>query len=454
MKYFILTLLLVGLTVAGASAQVTSTFTQVDPGTTLEGYVSNTWDVSTGPQGWLSAVLRVQLTSGDIYQDAAGSDAPPNPLNFGTFPTLEYDSYMTGGTDSEAPSTTGLVPTVVGGAVDLGGGIAATFDTEAIDATWGSSEATNPWGELMLGRFTLSDSAQGIYSYRIGVSGSAPTSLVGGYVVNGAMTAPVLTSTFNQVDPGATLEGYVSNTWNVNTLGEEWLSAVLLVELTSGSVYQDAAGGDAPPNPLNFGAFPTLEYDSYMTGGTDSEAPSTTGLVPTVVGGAVDLGGGIPLTFDTSGVDATWGSSEVTNPSGELMLGRVTLSDNAQGTYKFRIGLDDSGAVFYLGGVIVDGAMVLTGSVPAPAIPGDANGDGSVNETDAQALADNWGASSATWSMGDFDGDGVVGPTDGSILAANWGTAGESAGTVPEPSASVLLVMAAVLASLVRRRGR
>ena len=39
--------------------------------------------------------------------------------------------------------------------------------------------------------------AQGICSYRIGVGNNAPTSFVGGFVVNGAMTEPILTSTFN-----------------------------------------------------------------------------------------------------------------------------------------------------------------------------------------------------------------------------------------------------------------
>ena len=244
---------------------------------------------------------------------------------------------------------------------------------------------------------------------------------------------PAPSTSFNQVDPGSTLEGYVSNTWDVNTYSKGWLSAELLVELTGGNIYQDPAGSDTPPDPADFTTTPTLEFDSYMTGGTDSELPSTTGPLPLVLGGAVDFGGGVGPTFDTSEIDATWASSLATNPSGELMLGRFTLSDDAQGTFKFRIGLDNSGAISYLEGVIVDGAMLLT----AP-IPGDADGDGDVDAADATILAANWLQTIAGgYSVGDFDEDGDVDDTDATILAANW--TGPLATAVPEPSIYALL---------------
>ncbi|MBN1589123.1 MAG: CehA/McbA family metallohydrolase [Pirellulales bacterium] len=88
-----------------------------------------------------------------------------------------------------------------------------------------------------------------------------------------------------------------------------------------------------------------------------------------------------------------------------------------------------------------------------PAVPGDANYDGVVNQADAAAMATHWGVESATWAMGDFDLDGVVGPKDASILAANWGYGEAEGGTVPEPSTLVLL-MTLPLAVLFRRRRR
>jgi len=92
-------------------------------------------------------------------------------------------------------------------------------------------------------------------------------------------------------------------------------------------------------------------------------------------------------------------------------------------------------------------------------IPGDATGDGIVDEADAQQLAQNWGAGTpgdpATWAMGNFDDDDFVGPKDAAILAANWGYPGESeSAAVPEPTMLSLLAGAVLLAAYVRRRPR
>ncbi|HBO44018.1 MAG TPA: hypothetical protein DD670_08810 [Planctomycetaceae bacterium] len=86
------------------------------------------------------------------------------------------------------------------------------------------------------------------------------------------------------------------------------------------------------------------------------------------------------------------------------------------------------------------------------AIPGDATGNGSVDEDDAKRLAENWGAMGVVppyeslWEMGDFNDDGRIDAKDASILAANWGyvagSAAESNGAtaVPEPGATALLL--------------
>ncbi|MBN2218379.1 MAG: hypothetical protein JW719_13475, partial [Pirellulales bacterium] len=91
-------------------------------------------------------------------------------------------------------------------------------------------------------------------------------------------------------------------------------------------------------------------------------------------------------------------------------------------------------------------------------IPGDANGDRKVDETDAQALADHWGQGSATWQMGDFDRNGFVNAADASILAAHWGygTSESSPAPVPEPSAMSMMIIGFVLATYGRScaRGR
>lgn len=98
-------------------------------------------------------------------------------------------------------------------------------------------------------------------------------------------------------------------------------------------------------------------------------------------------------------------------------------------------------------------ATVLIDVLAATQIPGDANGDGHVNDADAAVLAGHWGDENATWAMGDFDEDGVVGPKDASIMAGNWGySASEAtAGAVPEPT-TLALLLGAMLGLMFSRR--
>ena len=56
----------------------------------------------------------------------------------------------------------------------------------------------------------------------------------------------------------------------------------------------------------------------------------------------------------------------------------------------------------------------------SPQLPGDANGDGVVNQLDLNAVIDNWQANGVGWSGGDFNGDGVVNQLDLNIIIDNW----------------------------------
>jgi len=92
---------------------------------------------------------------------------------------------------------------------------------------------------------------------------------------------------------------------------------------------------------------------------------------------------------------------------------------------------------------------------------GDANRDGLVNVQDLSILAVNWGSDSAGWDTADFTGDGRVGVRDLALLATYFqtlpvgapsvdGATGRApAGTLPEPSALVVLLVGAM--GLVRR---
>jgi autotransporter-associated beta strand protein len=156
----------------------------------------------------------------------------------------------------------------------------------------------------------------------------------------------------------------------------------------------------------------------------------------------------------------------------DLTGGTISFSDTgtgtlAEGTYVFaaygsRVGTAttvtglQSGwsidyAYDYNGGTDNSIALLVSGVQ----IPGDANGDGKVNDVDAKTVAQNWGASGATWAMGDFSKDGVVNAVDASIMAANWGHGVTEAAAVPEPSVlAALLVGLFALASGTRTRRR
>jgi hypothetical protein len=102
-----------------------------------------------------------------------------------------------------------------------------------------------------------------------------------------------------------------------------------------------------------------------------------------------------------------------------------------------------------------DPATVLIDVVAPMQVPGDATGDGRVDEADAAILASNWGKSGMEWSMGDFNDDGTVNVADAAILAANWGYEASEASevrAVPEPGMFVTSLVGALI--LAGRRWR
>jgi len=69
----------------------------------------------------------------------------------------------------------------------------------------------------------------------------------------------------------------------------------------------------------------------------------------------------------------------------------------------------------------------------AALLPGDANGDGSVDGSDLNIVLSNYGTTSgATWAMGDFNGDGAVDGSDLNVVLSNYGSTSYAAAAVPE----------------------
>ena len=85
-----------------------------------------------------------------------------------------------------------------------------------------------------------------------------------------------------------------------------------------------------------------------------------------------------------------------------------------------------------------------------PLTPGDANGDGIVDDLDLTALATHW-QQAGGWADGDFNDDGFVDDIDLTVLAMAWPAGDLNVSAVPEPTTLSLLVLLAL--SLPKRLG-
>jgi hypothetical protein len=93
-------------------------------------------------------------------------------------------------------------------------------------------------------------------------------------------------------------------------------------------------------------------------------------------------------------------------------------------------------------------------------LPGDADGDGTVNGADLNTVLSNYNRSGATWQTGDFNGDSAVNGADLNTVLSNYnqslgvgqvGNAGDPA-AVPEPPVLLLLAIAGLTAGAWRAR--
>ena len=126
---------------------------------------------------------------------------------------------------------------------------------------------------------------------------------------------------------GAALSSFVTTDLMLTTQGD-WLGSNLLIQLTSGSIYQDQYGSNTPPNSGLVAAFPSLAFDTYVEGPGGAAASSA---------GFADLGGyhvGTSAQFDTAGINYNWYDTANTG-AGTFATGRFSISDDAVGTWAF-----------------------------------------------------------------------------------------------------------------------
>jgi hypothetical protein len=171
----------------------------------------------------------------------------------------------------------------------------------------------------------------------------------------------------NNASGGPPLVGKVTNdvVLNAGGPGVSIGSMQMLLDLTSGSIYQDGFGGDVPPNGGFIGLAPSLEYDTYLAAGTASDnPPPVTGPSPVILGKSDALGGpgGPGHIMNVSDIDAAWGPplGQVNAGATAYLSARVTLDASSTGTWKYRANFSDGTSAILLNGTIAGGALLAT----------------------------------------------------------------------------------------------
>ncbi len=103
----------------------------------------------------------------------------------------------------------------------------------------------------------------------------------------------------------------------------DWTSSAMLLNLYSGSVYnQHPAGSNSAPSSFLISLLPQVEFDTYVGIINDSTGG--------IAGGAGDLGGGA-LSLDAPQVSVSWYNTDP-DDIGIKRIGMLTLSNDVQGT--------------------------------------------------------------------------------------------------------------------------
>jgi len=124
----------------------------------------------------------------------------------------------------------------------------------------------------------------------------------------------------------------------------DWTSAGMLVELTTGSVYNELAGGSDQDvgNPGFWGFVPSLQYETWVGPAGDAS----------IAGGCGDCGGGASANFDGP-LDVSWFNTSP-GDTGVVKIANIALTNDAQGT----ITIVSAGVT--TSGQIVNGGFPLT----------------------------------------------------------------------------------------------
>ncbi len=247
-------------------------------------------------------------------------------------------------------------------------------------------------------------------------------------------------------------------------------------QLTSASTAGQAFGTSYSFKP---GIPQTIATSSSAVLGVGPQSGTFSSLVNT--GGANSSNGRVQVTYatpvgTTGSIDALTSSATLAGTTGDTVslgwadgTGNVSSTPGAGTVYQSALEWSENGSSFFSG---VSGSytqfglnVVFAQSGPFIGdIPGDLNGDGTVNFSDLGILLSNYGSTGLSvpsdYALGDINGDGSVDFSDLGILLSNYGSVytppgvGPSfrGGAVPEPANMSFVAIGAM--ALAGRRSR
>jgi hypothetical protein len=113
--------------------------------------------------------------------------------------------------------------------------------------------------------------------------------------------------------------------------------------------------------------------------------------------------------------------------------------DNVGGSYNNEYSNGSVARIALFDGVLTDGQVASLAL-----LPGDADGDGTVNGADLNTVLSNYNLTGMDWAHGDFDDNGTVNGSDLNTVLSNYNQSSGVGAAVPEPSAFFLLGIGAI----------
>lgn len=178
----------------------------VNHANTVPGVVANSLIATGNGADWQTGEILMVLTAGSVYNDPSFDQLTPQQNFWGTFPDLEFDSWV--GIPGDSTNS------ILGGASDLGDNGPAVIAGQKVSVTWFNSRITDT-GANRIANISLTEEAQGTFTV---IAGFSPSTLLqkSGWVVDGVAYFDLPGDLDNDGFVGISDLNIVLGAWNQN----------------------------------------------------------------------------------------------------------------------------------------------------------------------------------------------------------------------------------------------